>query len=169
MGVTIEKTLRINGEITAPAVHLILEDGRSAGHVSLDQARYLAAQADVDLVEIGPGANPPVAKLLDYNKYRYQQEKHARGNRAKSNELKEVRLGFKTDEHDLATKAKRAQQFLEEGHIVRVYIQLRGRENVFPDKAKQTLELFRQRVNAEMDNPITQVGKRVICILKKKK
>lgn len=146
-----------------------MDDGRSAGTVSLDQARYLAAQSDLDLVEIGPAATPPVAKLLDYNKYRYQQEKHARGHKAKTSELKEIRLGFKTDEHDLATKAKRAQQFLDQGHIVRVYIQLRGRENVFPDKAKQTLDQFRGRVNAETDQPISQVGKRVIIILRKKK
>ncbi len=146
-----------------------MDDGRSAGKVGLDQARYLAAQAELDLVEIGPNASPPVTKLLDFNKYRYQQEKHARGNKTRANDLKEIRLGFKTDDHDLETKAKRAQQFLDQGHIVRVYIQLRGRENVFPDKAKQTLDQFRQRTVSEMDSPITQVGKRIICILRKKK
>lgn len=146
-----------------------MNDGRSAGEVSLDQARYLANQYELDLVEIGPKASPPVAKILDYNKYRYQQEKHARGTRTKSNELKEIRLGFKTDEHDIATKVRKAEKFLSEGNIVKIYVMLRGRENVFPEKAKQNLELFRQQIDAEYDQPITHIGKRVQCILRKSK
>lgn len=148
-----------------------MEDGRSAGDVSLDQARYLAAQYDLDLVEIAPKAVPPVARILDYNKYCYQQEKHARqtGKNTKGNEMKEVRLGFKTDEHDLTTKAKRAKQFLEQGNFVRVFITLRGRENIFPDKAKQTLQEFQQLVGATAEQPITHIGNKVAVILKNKK
>lgn len=148
-----------------------MEDGRSAGTVSLDQARYLAHQYGLDLVEIAPKAFPPVARILDYNKYRYQQEKHARlsGKNTKGNELKEIRLGFKTDEHDLATKAKRAKEFLAGGNFVRVFINLRGRENIFPDKAKQTLQEFRDLVGADAEQPISHIGKRVSIILKLKK
>jgi translation initiation factor IF-3 len=146
-----------------------MNDGRSAGVVSLDQARYLSNQYELDLVEIGPKASPPVAKILDYNKYKYQQEKHARQTKSKSNELKEIRLGFKTDEHDIATKAKKAEKFLAEGNIVKVFVMLRGRENVFPDKAKQNLEMFRALINAEYDQPIIHIGKRVQCILRKGK
>jgi len=147
-----------------------MDDGRSAGVVSTDQARYLAEQSGLDLVELNANATPPITKLLDYNKYRYQQEKHARGTaKPKTNDLKEVRLSFSIDSHDLMIKAKRAMEFLEEGHFIRVYIQLRGRENMFPDKAKQRLEQFQQTVDAVVEQPVTHLGKRVQIILKPKK
>ncbi|MBI4948263.1 translation initiation factor IF-3 [Candidatus Berkelbacteria bacterium] len=166
----IEKRLKVNGEITASQVHLIMDDGRSAGVVSLDQARYLAEQNELDLVELNGNVNPPIVKLLDYNKYRYQQEKNARSTvKPKSNDLKEIRLSFSIDEHDLSVKAKRAKEFLDAGHFVRAYIQLRGRENVFPDKAKQRLFQFQEMVDGELEQPVTHVGKRVQIIIKNKK
>lgn len=148
-----------------------MEDGQSVGTVSLDQARYLAEQSELDLVELNGSATPPIVKLLDYNKYRYQQEKTARlnGAKQKSNELKEIRLSFGIDSHDLMIKAKRAKEFLADGSPLRVYIQLRGRENIFPEKARQRLELFRQEIGAEIDQPVSQLGKRVQIILKPKK
>ena len=144
-----------------------MADVRSVGDVSLDQAMYLASQHELDLVEIGAKATPPVVKLLDYNKYKYQQDKHARQSKTKSNELKEIRLGFKTNEHDIATKARMAKKFLEQGNIVRVFVMLRGRENVFPGKARQKLESFREQIGAEFDQPITHIGKKVLCIFRK--
>lgn len=165
----IDKSLKINQEITAQEVHLIMPDGRSVGNVSLDQAMYLASQYELDLVEIGAKATPPVTKLLDYNKYKYQQDKHSRQSRSRTNELKEIRLGFKTDKHDIATKAKRAKMFLDQGNIVRVFVTLRGRENIFPDKAKQILMSFRDQIGAEFDQPITHVGKKILCIFRKAK
>ena len=146
-----------------------MADGRSVGDVSLDQALYLANQYELDLVEIGAKATPPVTKLLDYNKYKYQQDKHSRQSKTKGNELKEVRLGFKTDEHDIATKAKRAKKFLDQGNIVRVFVMLRGRENIFPDKARQILVSFKDQIGAEFDQPITHIGKKVQCIFRKTK
>lgn len=147
-----------------------MDDGRSAGVVSLDQARYLAEQHGLDLVELNGNAAPPIVKLLDYNKYRYQQEKHARAaGRTKANELKEVRLSFSIDSHDLEVKANRAKQFLKSGHFVRVYTQLRGRENVFPEKAKSQLEQFSQMVDAAIEQPVTHVGKKIQLIIKPKK
>lgn len=146
-----------------------MNDGQSAGTISVDQARYLAEQYGLDLVELGGNAKPPVVKLLDYNKYRYQQEKHARSSPKQKNDLKEMRLSFKIDAHDLSTKAARAKGFLDAGHFVRAYIQLRGRENVFPDKAKERLQQFQQMLGAEVEQPISHVGKRVLIILKPKK
>jgi translation initiation factor IF-3 len=146
-----------------------MSDGQSAGSVSLDQARYLAHQYDLDLVEIGSGANPPIVKLLDYNKYRYQQEKHARGVAKVKNELKEMRLSFSINAHDIATKAKRAKEFLDDGNFVRVYINLRGRENAFPDKAKKTLEDFATQVDGQIEQPVNQAGKKIQLIIKSKK
>lgn len=147
-----------------------MEDGRSGGTVSLDQARYLAEQYGLDLVELNGQATPAIVKLLDYNKYRYQQEKHARAaGKPKVNELKEVRLSFSIDDHDLMVKANRAKEFLAQGNFVRVAIQLRGRENVFPEKAKQRLEEFAQTVDAVIEQPVTHLGKKIHLIIKPKK
>jgi translation initiation factor IF-3 len=146
-----------------------MNDGRSAGTVSLDQARYLAAEHGRAPVDIGSNATPPVAKLLDYNKYRYQQEKHARGTTRTKTELKEMRLSFRIGGHDLETKAGRAKEWLDAGDFVRVYINLRGRENIFPDKAKQTLLDFVSHVDGEIEQPVNQAGKKIQLIVKPKK
>ena len=146
-----------------------MDDGRSAGEVSLDQARYLATQHGLDLVEVNSAAKLPIVKLLDYNKYRYQQEKVARQSHKKSNALKEVRLSFSIDPHDLEVKAKRAREFLAEGSFIRVFMLLRGRENVFPEKGKQVLLNFQEVVGADVEQPVSQLGKRLQLIIKPKR
>ena len=145
-----------------------MNDGRSAGIVSLEEARHLASGHNLDLVEIDPNSNPPIAKLLDYNKYRYQQEKLARRatSTRKNNQLKEMRLSFSIDEHDLETKAKRARQFLSDGHFVRVFIKLRGRENVFPEKARQVLLDFQRRAGGIEEQPVSKVGRKIQLTMK---
>lgn len=146
-----------------------MADGQSAGIVSIDQARYLASQYELDLVAISPRAQPPVVRLLDYNKFRYQLEKHSRvATKVKNPQLKEVRLSYSIDKHDLATKAKRAREFLAEGHFVRVFTNLRGRENIFAEKAKENLLKFQALVDSEVEQATTQVGKRVQLIIKRK-
>jgi len=162
---------RINHEIRVPSVHLILDDGSSRGTIPTQEAIRLAREAGLDLVEIAPKAEPPVAKLLDYNKFRYEQEKKARhsAKAAKNPQMKEVRLSFGIGSHDIETKAKRAKEFFDEGHFIRAFIVLRGRENVFPDKAKQTLEAFRVATDAVVEQPITHVGNKVQVILKPSK
>lgn len=146
-----------------------MEDGRSLGVIPLSQARQLAQEKGLDLVELNGSARPPIIKVLDFNKYRYQQEKQARGMVKQNNELKEVRLSFQIGDHDLEVKAKKAREFLEGGNFVRVFINLRGRENVFPDKAKRILEDFRQLVGADLEQAVSHEGKKVQLIIKKKK
>jgi len=169
--VVTEKNFPINEQITANPVHLIMDDGRSAGTVSLDQARFLAAQAGLDLVAISPIATPPVVRILDYNKFRYQQEKTGRQatTKTKNPQLKEIRLGFAIGEHDFANKAKQAKGFLSQGHFVRAFLTLRGRQNVFADKAKELLTKFCQEVGGEMEHQPEQNGKRLQVIIKEKK
>lgn len=164
-----EAQFPVNDQIIADPVHLIMDDGRSAGTVSLDQAKYLAHQSLLDLVEISPRANPPVVKLLDYNKFRYQQEKQARQSAAKNPQLKEIRLSFSIGTHDLETKARRARQFLSEGHFIRAFINLRGRENAFPEKAKQRLEDFMSTIGGVLEKDVTHIGKKVQLIIKPQK
>ncbi|MEK7202295.1 MAG: translation initiation factor IF-3 [Patescibacteria group bacterium] len=158
----------MNEQIVASQVYLIMPDGRSAGNVSIDQAKYLASQYELDLVLINVNATPPIAKILDYNKFRYQQEKQTRGGK-KVGQLKEVRLSYRIDPHDLETKANRARKFLEEGHLVRVFIKLRGRENLFLAQAKTGLEKFLDLCGGQWEQSITQVDKRIQAVIKPKK
>lgn len=163
-----ERKLLVNEEIIVPQVHLIVADGRSAGTVSADQARYLASQDELDLVLINVNATPPIAKILDYNKFRYQQEKQTRGTK-KTGQLKEMRLSFRINDHDLETKATRAKRFLANGDLVRIFILLRGRENIFPDRAKTVLQKFMEMSGGDWEQPISQVEKRVQAIVKPSK
>lgn len=146
-----------------------MDDGRSVGVVPLSQAKSLAREKELDLVELNGSVKPPIVKILDFNKYRYQQEKQSRGQSKQNNELKEVRLSFQIGSHDLEVKAKKAREFLEQGNFVRVFINLHGRENVFPDKAKQILLNFSEVVNADLEQPVTHEGKKVQLIIKKRK
>ena len=147
---------------------MILPDGRSAGAVSIDQARYLASEYEMDLILINVNSTPPIAKILDYNKLKYQQEKQSR-NAKKTSQLKEMRLSFRINDHDLEIKANQAKKFLAEGHMVRAFTLLRGRENLFPDKAKAGLDKFTELTGGQWEQTPLQVGKRITGIIRPKK
>lgn len=122
--------LRINEMIRIREVRLIDDEGNQKGIVPTVEALRLAKEKDLDLVEVSPNANPPVCKILDYGKYRFEQEKKLRD--AKKNQkvlkLKEIRMQPKIGSGDLDTKAKHVQEFLDEGDKVKVTIRFRGRE-----------------------------------------
>jgi translation initiation factor IF-3 len=113
-----------------------------------DQALQRALEKGLDLVEVNPAATPPVAKILDFGKFSYQQRKNERKakKRAVALEQKSVRIGVRTSAHDLATKAARIEKFLEKGHTVRVEIFLRGREKAHQELARERLEAFLTRI-----------------------
>ena len=125
-----ERRLRINDMIRVPEVRLISADGRQAGVVSTDQAMELARDNGLDLVEVSPMARPPVCKILDYGKYKFEQEKRIKESKRKQKlgKLKEIRMQPKIETHDLQFKARQVRQFLEEGNKVKVTIRFRGRE-----------------------------------------
>ena len=116
--------------IRVPEVRLISADGRQAGVVSTDQAMELARESGLDLVEVSPMARPPVCKILDYGKYKFEQEKRIKESKRKQKlgKLKEIRMQPKIETHDLQFKARQVRQFLEEGNKVKVTIRFRGRE-----------------------------------------
>jgi translation initiation factor IF-3 len=116
--------------IRVPEVRLISADGRQAGVVSTDQAKELARENGLDLVEVSPMARPPVCKILDYGKYKFEQEKRIKESKRKQKlgKLKEIRMQPKIETHDLQFKARQVRQFLEEGNKVKVTIRFRGRE-----------------------------------------
>jgi translation initiation factor IF-3 len=121
---------------------VIDSDGKQLGILPRGEALRLAMDRDLDLVEVAPNANPPVAKLMDFGKYQYEKAKREREARKsrKEIEVKEIRLRPKTGEHDLAFKIRRARTFLEAGAKVKVRIRFRGREITHPDVARRQLE-----------------------------
>ncbi len=122
--------IRINEAIRAPELRVIGSSGEQLGVLPRNEALRLAEEAGVDLVEISPGANPPVAKIIDWGKYQYQKMKEQQKNRAKSKqtELKQMRFGLKIGSRDLEIKLRKIRAFLAEGHKVRIQIFYRGRE-----------------------------------------
>jgi translation initiation factor IF-3 len=123
-------------------VRLIDEEGTQLGIVSLREALTLAEQRGLDLMEVAPNAVPPVCRIVDYGKFRYEQTKKDREARKnqKQAELKEVRLKPKTDDHDLEVKAKQARKFLLAGDKVKFTVRFRGREIFHPDIGREMLE-----------------------------
>lgn len=150
-------------------MYLIDETGGSLGVVERDQALILAYEKGVDLVEIGPAANPPVAKLIDYGKYLYIKQKKQQKARShqKESQLKEVRLGYKTDDHDLQTKVKRAKEFLNIGHKVRIFMVLRGREKAYTEDATDKVLEFGKMVGGKFDTSPRRLGGTISGILVK--
>jgi translation initiation factor IF-3 len=139
---TIRDRFRINNRIRAPQVRLIDDQGGQLGIVQLREALAIAEERGLDLMEVAPNAVPPVCRIVDYGKFRYEQTKKDREARKnqKQAELKEVRLKPKTDDHDLEVKAKQARKFLLAGDKVKFTVRFRGREIFHPDIGREMLE-----------------------------
>lgn len=141
---TISNELMINEEIRDKEVRLIDADGTQLGIVSAREALALAQEKNMDLVKIAPQSKPPVCKIMDYGKYRFDQikkEKEAKKNQ-KIMEIKEVRLSPNIDDHDLTTKLKNAIKFLEKGDKVKVSVRFRGREMTHTEIGREVLDTF---------------------------
>ncbi len=136
------KELRINERIQVREIRFIDDKGEQRGIVPTVEAMDAAKQAGLDLVEVSPTANPPVCKLLDYGKYKFEQEKRLKESkkRQKLVKLKEIRMQPKIDKHDLDFKTKHIKQFLEEGFKVKVTIRFRGRELAHTELGRNVLD-----------------------------
>lgn len=142
----IEIKTRCNEQIRVPEVFLIDAAGTSLGVMPVEEALRIAREAELDLVEVSPKADPPVCKILNFGKFQYsqsKQEQHAKSKQKKV-ETKGIRIGLRTDTHDLEFKRKQAEKFLSKGHKIKVELVLRGREKYLPDKAKAVLAEFMQ-------------------------
>lgn len=131
----INKSVRINEQIRAKELRVIGTDGEQLGILAFSDALKAAEEAGLDLVEISPNANPPVAKIVDWGKYQYQKMKEQQKNRkkAKASELKQMRLGLKIGSNDLEIKLRKIRKFLEAGDKVKIMIFFRGREMAHKD------------------------------------
>lgn len=148
---------------------MIGEDGKQLGIMSVREALQIAAEQDLDLVEVAPNARPPVCKIMDYGKYKYEQAKREREARRNQKVIttKEVRMTPKTDEHDFQVKARNAAKFLKNGDKVKVTVRFRGREIVHSDLAKQLLERMAEQVKdiAVVERVPKLEGRNMIMIL----
>jgi len=161
-----EDKYRVNEEIRAYEVRVIDENGNNLGVMNLRKAIELAYNKGLDLVEIAPNANPPVCKIVDYGKFKYEMKKKKK-KRGKSVEVKEITFSMKIDKHDLEVKIKRAREFLEEGHKVKLRLIFRGREIIHQDVGKEVMEKFLEGIKdiAKIDQYPRLEGRNLFCIV----
>ena len=136
--------IRVNHRIRVPEVLVIGPDGNKLGVLQTHEALRMAQEQGLDLVEINPKSDPPVCKILDFGKYKYEEKKkqaQARRNQAVV-EIKEIKLRPKTDDHDIDFKTRAARRFLEAGHKVKFTVRFRGREITHPEKAHEQLDVI---------------------------
>src|SRR6266852_3872019 len=148
--IALERSQRINREITAPEVRLVAENGEQLGIKTVVEALKLAEEANVDLVEIAPLAVPPVCKLMDYGKFRYREQKKAHEAKLKQKQIqvKEIKFRPGTDEGDYKIKLGKLIQFLEEGDKAKVTLRFRGREMAHKEFGERLLERVRKDLDA---------------------
>jgi translation initiation factor IF-3 len=125
----------VNYRISAEEVRLIGEDGKQLGVVTRNEALAKAEELGLDLVEVAPHAQPPVCRIMDYGKFKYEQSKKAQEARKKQTiiQVKEIKMRPRTDVHDLEVKKKRIRQFIGDGNKVKITVRFRGRENAHPE------------------------------------
>lgn len=165
--------LMINEQIRDKEVRLIGEDGEQLGVVPTIDAMKLAKDANLDLVKIAPTAKPPVCKLIDYGKYKYElarKDKEAK-KKQKTTEVKEIRLSPNIDENDLNTKANNARKFLTKGDKVKVALRFRGREMAHMGSSRRILDTFFAKLEdiAVIEKPAKLEGRSMIMFLIEKR
>ena len=163
------KKPRINGNIKKSPIMVVQSDGEIMGTMETEDALELARKEGLDLVEVAPNAKPPVCKLLDYGRYKYQQDKKRRSARKRqhSTKLKEIRLRPKIGKHDLDTKLKHAREFLAEGHRVQFNMFFRGREMGALDFGRDVLKAVLESMQdvAKVERSIEREGRRMkVCV-----
>lgn len=160
---------RINGDIRAKEVRVISSTGEMLGVMSPQEALRLAEEADLDLVEISPAAVPPVCKIMDYGKFRFEKMKREKENRKnqKVTEVKEVGLSVTIDIGDLNVKARQTMKFLDVGNKVKVSIRLRGRQMAHASLGVDVMKRFFDMLEGKgvMDKPPVQEGRNIIMML----
>ena len=161
------KGLRRNDRIRAPEVRVIGPEGTNLGVMPPKKALGLAQKVGLDLIEISPGARPPVCRILDYGKFLYEESKKQKDNKQTTTKLKEVKFRIGIDLHDFETKLRRAEGFLYNSHKVKLSLQFRGRENEHPELGIQRINQARDELAgvSTADGQARHVGRQVILIL----
>jgi translation initiation factor IF-3 len=162
-------TTRVNASIRAAQLRVIDSDGKQLGVLPRSEALRLAEERALDLVEVSPNAEPPVAKLMDFGKYQYERAKREREARKarKEIEVKEIRLRPKIGEHDIAFKCRQAREFLQDGCKVKFRVRFRGREITYPEQAMKQLDRVAELLAdvATIEQPPSFEGPTVLMIM----
>ncbi|MFC1492854.1 translation initiation factor IF-3 [candidate division KSB1 bacterium] len=163
---------RVNEEIRVPAVRLIDEESQQVGIVNTDEAIEKAKAVGLDLVEIAPNADPPVCKIMDFGKYKYEIAKKEKDSKKKQHTItvKEIRMRPKIDTNDFSTKVRHARKFLEHGDRVKVSIMFRGRELMRKEYGLELMKTFIEAVEdiAKIETPTTSEGNTIVTVLSQK-
>ena len=164
-----EEGYRINHRIDAREVRLIAEDGANVGVVPTRQALMMAEEANLDLVEISPDAKPPVCKILDYGKFKFQEQKKAAEARKKQKviEIKEIKMRPMIDDHDYDVKMRAIRRFFEEGDKVKITLRFRGREMAHQELGQQLLDRVKKDTAeiAKVESEPRFEGRQIVMVL----
>ncbi|MFN2236218.1 MAG: translation initiation factor IF-3 [Anaerolineales bacterium] len=165
----IAENYRVNTEIRSPEVRLINADGENVGVVSIAEAKRIARDAELDLVEVAPTANPPVCRVMDVGKFIYERQKKERESRKQQTkiEVKEIRLRPKTTEHHRSFKVRDARKWLNQGKKVKVRIRFRGREIQYPEIALEDLREIAEELEdvAVVEQVPSREGRTMLMVL----
>lgn len=156
--------MRTNERISISPVVVIDQTGKNLGQMDTTRAKEQAISLGLDLVEINPASRPPICKIMDFGRYKYEAAKKEKENRQKQKEMemKEIRLTAKISDHDISYKANQARDFFDKGHKVRVSIRLRGRENAFADQAYEVFNKFSEYSGLELEGRPNRLGNMLI-------
>ncbi|MBN2091142.1 translation initiation factor IF-3 [candidate division KSB1 bacterium] len=164
--------MRVNEQIRTPQVRVITHDGQQVGVVTIQRAMDMAIQAGLDLVEVSSKTNPPVCKIMDFGKYKYELSKKEKSVRKKQQTIhvKEIRLRPKIEGHDYEFKMKHARKFLEDGDKVKITVIFRGRELKHLEFGKELLEKIEKDLSdiAKVERPAQVEGRNMILLMTKK-
>ena len=157
---------RINQEIRAKEVRLINYNGENLGVVSVKEALRIAEEVGLDLIEISPQVNPPVCKVLDYGKYKYEQQKKQKGNNSNAKKTKEIQFTIHIEKNDLEIKLKKAKEFLEDKNNVQLVMQLKGRDMPRVDFGLELMKTICERLkpySKQIEEP-KMTGRKIIAV-----
>lgn len=159
------KQQRVNEQIRTSPVRVIGAEGEQMGIMPTDEAMSAARQSGLDLVEVAPTERPPVCRIMDFGKFKYQQKKRQHKSHSHQIKIKEIRLRPKTGEHDVQVKVSRAREFLSQKHKVLVSVMFRGRELAHIDEGRRLLTEVLALLDdvGRVEAPPSQQGKRIVC------
>ena len=143
------RKFRTNKQIRTEEVRLLDVEGEMLGVYKTREALNMAREQELDLIEINPKSEPPVCRIMDFNKFKYQQSKANQANKPKKNEMKTLRVSVRVSMNDLGVRARKAEDFLNKGAKVKLQVQMRGREKAHPEVAEETMVKFLEMIDDE--------------------
>jgi translation initiation factor IF-3 len=165
---TIDTPHRLNEQIRITPIRVVSHDGEMLGVIPTSQAMEIALEAGMDLVEVAPQERPPVCRIMDYGKFKYEQKKKATKNTKQHQvQVKEIRLRPKTGDHDVEFKIKRARGFLEDRDKVKINVLFRGREHAHRERGEEMIAAFIEQLDdvAKVEKPAGMEGRQMTAIL----